>query len=1210
MERSGEPLAGISAHLDGDVVEVEIYAALAAHAAADFDNALAAFDAALAIAPDHPAALTGKGAVLRDLGRVREALPVLLRAVDLDGQNVEARLELAQTLQGLGRSDEARAIFSALLRIPDPPARAWHGLALLLLGDGHEAAAETALRRAIAQAPDLTGARQQLADLLARRLNLDLAADLYHDILAIEPDNADALAGLAQALIGLGRVDEAHDQLERALAIRPDHALAHLARARLNLLDGHLQGAWDDLEWRWQAQGRKRPEAPGQPWNGSDDLTGHTILLWAEQGIAEIIHLLRYVPAIAARAGRVVLGLPQPLAPLAGAMPGVHAVIVSGQPLPAGLTIDYNASFNDLPRLFGTSLAGIPAAPYLTPPAGHCAPVHRPPTALLKIGLAWAGPRASWNIPFTALMPLFGLPGTAFFSLQLGTHAADAATLAHPALITDLAPTISDFADLAGRIAEMDLVITVDGAVAHLAGALGKPVWVMLAQAADWRWMRDRPDSPWYPSARLFRQAGHGDWVEAVTRVMSELEQTLAAERSRRQGVAQAQHGPRAARRAFLSTHLLPGDLLLDIGCGAAAPHSLDAASQEIDDIRVLAVEARAAEAALLEDTIAISGLSDRVRVECAVVDATSRPVAVAARKRGGRTVFALPDWVDTRQNSVSLADILARHPDWNDRRLVLRLGAKGQEADILAGLGDLCPAVVVFDHRDGLAAAEYLTERGYGLYRFPSDVAAGSLIPFDGARTTVLALARGVAPAEVYGDSADPTSLSSMARAAAQAALVSRQGSQALTAGQLNAAGAAFARALALDPGNVEANANLGGLLRRIGRSAAAAACWTRALAMGAPPMVRANLANVLRESGHLIQSEAAFLAALGALPDRAEILYAYGLLERLRGRPREAIGLFERAEELRPGTVPGGELAAALLKSGNLARGMAEMSRRRPAPLPVVQAPEWDGARLQARTILVRDEGYVIDTIMLARYLPLVALQGGLVVLECVPELAPLMAGLAGVEQVVPRGRPLPAVDCATRLLDVPRLLGTTSRTTPPRTVPYLSLPDATLPFRFPDDRRLHVGLSWQGPAPQDRGIPLPTLMRLAAEPGVDLISLQRGERVADLVGTGNRLFVEDMGSQCRTLVDLAALIAGLDLIVTTDTVEAHLAGAMGKPVWVLLPLGNDWRWVDGRDDSVWYPTMRVFRQSPDGSWTRAVGRVAEAMAAMAAGKRGRRS
>lgn len=1202
MDQSGEA-AGTSA-----AVDAELYAARAASEVMDFANALAAYEAALTMDPGSLDAMTGKGCMLRALGQTREALPILMKVLDLDSRHLDARLELALTLQSLGRSDEARAIFSSLVREPEPPARAWHGLALLLLGEGHEAAAEIALRRALALGPDLTEARQQLADLLARRLHLAAAIDLYHDVLAMDPGNSQALAGLGQALLGLGRMDEASDQLERALAVASDNPQAHLGRARLNLLEGNLPAGWDELEWRWRASGRQRPEPPGQGWNGDDDLHGHTILLWAEQGQGEIISQLRYVAQVAHRAGKVVLGLPPALLPLAQGLDGVFAAVASGQPLPAHIQVDYNASLADLPRLFGTALNGIPPAPYLSVPAGHGLNIAAAPASLLKVGLAWAGQRAGWNIPFPQMLSLASLPGAVFFGLQLGSRAQDCGQLAHPSLITDLSPTISDFGDLAARIAEMDLVITVDSAVAHLAGALGKPVWILLSLTADWCWMRGRDDSPWYPSARLFRQSRAGDWLGVITQVMGALDEKLAHERDRRQKAAHGQSGARAAQRAFLSSHLKAGDLMIDVGCGADGTHALDAAYQMEDAIQVLALDARASEAALLDDTVAIAGLAEVISVRRAVIGATAATVAVAKRKRDGRAVFALPEWVGGDTRSHTLAQILDDEPQWQDRRLILRLGAKGGEAEILAGLGRYRPAVVVFQHQNGAKAADWLGQHGYHLFHFTDAIATGAAMPFDGTPGTVLALAGNEPAFSVYGDAADPTSPARMARAIADAAGLAAEASTQLHASQINQAGRTLARALALDPSNADANANLGGLLRRIGRADAAAACWRRALAAGAPPMVRANLANVLRESGHLESAQAAFLQAMLELPDTPALLYAFGLLEREMGHPREALGLLEKAESLRAGTVPGGELAATLLKSGNLARGMAEMGRRRPVTLSPISAPDWDGSRLAGKTILVRDENDIIDTLQLARYIPLVALQGGLVTVECHPELVPLLSGLAGVERAIARGQALPMVDCTVRLPDVPRLLGTTSRTTPPRAVPYLHLPEGRLAFRFPGHDRLHVGVSWAGNRPRDRAVPLSVLMKLAAEPGIDLISLQRGERARDLVTSGNRLFVEDMGGQCRDLADQAAIIAGLDLIITTDTAEAHLAGAMGRPVWVLLPLGNDWRWVDDRDDSVWYPTMRVFRQAVDGSWTQAITRIAESLAAIAAGKRSR--
>ncbi|MBX9635317.1 MAG: tetratricopeptide repeat protein, partial [Magnetospirillum sp.] len=306
-----------------------------ARADGDLDAALDAYDSVLSIYPDRPDALAGRGAVLRAKGQPHEALISLLEALSHAPDHTEARLELALALRESGRVDESRTLYGLLLRAPDAPAGAWQGLALLLLSEGHDTAAEACLRRAISMAPDSVEARLKLADLLARRDDLAGAVDLYHDILAITPSCAAAHSGLGQALIGLGRLGEAEDQLERALVMDSENPLAHLGRARLNLLEGNFPAAWEDMEWRWALAGRARPQPPGESWNGSSDLSGQTILLWAEQGIGEVIHLLRYVPLVAQTGAQIVLGLPPILADLAAGLAGVKRVLVSGQPVPA-----------------------------------------------------------------------------------------------------------------------------------------------------------------------------------------------------------------------------------------------------------------------------------------------------------------------------------------------------------------------------------------------------------------------------------------------------------------------------------------------------------------------------------------------------------------------------------------------------------------------------------------------------------------------------------------------------------------------------------------------------------------------------------------------------------------------------------------------------------------------------------------------------------
>ncbi|MGE5475097.1 MAG: tetratricopeptide repeat protein [Bacteroidales bacterium] len=1193
------PTGAASAKPASDLASAE-----AARKARNFTTALALYDALLAIHPQRADALAGRGATLRAMGRPRDALVPLLEALSRAPTDGNARLELALALREAGRRDEARTLYCLLLRQPNVPAQAWHGLALLCQSEGHDDAAETCLRRAVAMAPADIGARLDLADLLARRGALAEAAEWFHGVLAISPGNAPAHAGLGQALIGLDRPQEAEDQLERALVMDADNAVAHLARARLNLLAGNLPAAWDDLEWRWSLPGHRHPEPPGIAWDGSADLSGQTILLWAEQGVAETIHMLRYVPLVAQRHARVVLGVPRALTALAAVLDGVDTVLASGDPLPEGMTIDFNASLADLPRLFGSTLPNVPAAPYLSVPDSRRVPVRAPSSALLKVGLAWAGNRDDWAVPLSQLMPILAMPGIAAYSLQTGPHARDAATLAHPALIADLSPSLGDFADLAARMAEMDVVVAADGAAAHLAGALGLPVCVLLPMAPDWRWMVERDDSPWYGSARLFRQSRPDNWNRPVQQVCAHLRQRMEEARSGRDDAARAHAGPRQARRAFLATHLQAGDLLLDVGAGDGT-FALDAASHPAGDIRILAIEARAGEAALLADLVAISGAEDAVEVINAPLADGQTSAVVAARPRAGRTVFPLPGWVRGAARTTTLDALLAERPELDGRRLVLHLGTRGGEDAVMAGLSAR-PALVVFEHRDGGTVAGHLRDAGFTLLSFPGAVAAGPVAPFDGRPGPVLALAEGLAPAQLYGDVNDPASPAAMARAAAEARALAAQGSAALVAGDANQAGLLFARALAHDPDNAEALANLGSLLRRVGRGDAACVCWARALANGAGAGIHANLGNVLRELGDILAAEDEFARALAAEPDNPHFLYGYGLLERERGRAREAVALFERAEHLRPHSVPRHQLAAALLKSGNLARGMAEMAHRPPARLAPVAAEPWDGGRLDARTILVRDENDAIDTLMLARFIPQVARHGGLVVVECVPDTARLLAGLPGVEQVVPRGEPLPPVDVVTHLPDVPRLIGTTSRTTPPRDVPYLHLPEGMVPHTFATTGQLRVGIAWSGRA-SDSAVPLHVLLRLAADPRVTLVSLQRGPRAADLTALGAAPFIEDLGKDCADLADSAGLIAGLDLVVAADTAEAHLAGAMGKPVWVLLPTTCDWRWVDGREDSVWYPTMRVFRQGTDGSWHAAAARIAQAASAMAAGKAG---
>jgi len=321
-----------------------------------------------------------------------------------------------------------------------------------------------------------------------------------------------------------GRLPDSVKACEAAIALRPDFAQAHWNLAIAALLSGDLPRGFAEYEWR-KRHARYRadfPDLPGRPWDGTD-AAGQTILVRAEQGFGDVIQFARYLPPIVAMGGTPVLVCAPALVPLMRSVPGVRTVCAS-DPLPA-----YDAWIDQvsLPRLFGTTLDTIPAADsyLIADPARSATWRERLPRGR-KIGLVLAGNPAHpgdgrRSIPADHAIRLPEIPGLTFISLR---HGGPSGTLGLP----DLTAWMTDYAETAALIENLDLVITVDTSVAHLAGALGKPVWILLPHAPDWRWLLGRGDSPWYRSARLFRQPVAGDWTSVLSAAMRELQRLQA----------------------------------------------------------------------------------------------------------------------------------------------------------------------------------------------------------------------------------------------------------------------------------------------------------------------------------------------------------------------------------------------------------------------------------------------------------------------------------------------------------------------------------------------------------------------------------------------------------------------------------------------------------------------------------------------------------
>jgi hypothetical protein len=350
-----------------------------------------------------------------------------------------------------------------------------------------------------------------------------------HDsALASRPDYAEAHASRGVALYDLKRFDEALASYDDAIALRPDYADAHFFKSLSSLVTGDFERGWIEYEWRRKAPAARITERvfPQPLWLGEDDIAGKTILLHSEQGFGDSIQFCRYAPLVAARGARVIMEVEEPLEELMTGLAGVTGVVAKGAPLPE---FDVQCPLPSLPRAFRTRREAIPSStPYLRVPKqaleywDALLGVKRGP----RIGLAWAGNTKhvrdrERSIGLNGLLPLLDVEAT-FVSLQKEVRADDLGALTNCNML-QFGREIGDFSDTAALIAQLDLVISVDTSVAHLAGALGKPVWVLLTYAPDWRWLLDRDDSPWYPTARLFRQGDSRAWDGVIGRVRDAL---------------------------------------------------------------------------------------------------------------------------------------------------------------------------------------------------------------------------------------------------------------------------------------------------------------------------------------------------------------------------------------------------------------------------------------------------------------------------------------------------------------------------------------------------------------------------------------------------------------------------------------------------------------------------------------------------------------
>ncbi len=483
-------------------------------------------------------AMHHQGLELHRQNRIAEAEGCYRRAIGLDPDFSEAWVNLGLVALSQRRPDEALACERAALRLDPESPDAHLNLGMAHFTLGHIVEAENCFRAALRLRPDHPNAMLNLGCTRQLLNHVEEAEALFRRAqhLGVEPSRA--RSNLALALMEQVRPAEAELCCREALAVRPDAAEARANLALALLMMGRLEEGWREYEWRWAveaATGGALPVLPQPRWIGQV-LAGETVLLYAEQGYGDTLQFCRYAPMVAAAGGRVVLVVPRALRRVMETLEGVAEVLSEEDDvLPQ---FDYHCPLLSLPYAFGTRMETIPA------PVGYLRANASPWAAFLgglqglKVGLVWAGksraeqPHAvaidrRRSMRLADMAPLLEVPGCSFVSLQLGPPAGQIQALSGAAL-HDVSARMTDWAATADLVAGLDLVITVDTAVAHLAGALGRPVWMLSRFDSCWRWFLDREDSPWYPTMRLFRQRRRGDWAEVIERVGEALRRAAA----------------------------------------------------------------------------------------------------------------------------------------------------------------------------------------------------------------------------------------------------------------------------------------------------------------------------------------------------------------------------------------------------------------------------------------------------------------------------------------------------------------------------------------------------------------------------------------------------------------------------------------------------------------------------------------------------------
>ncbi len=1084
-------------------------------------------------------------------------------------------LKLHQT----GKLAEAAAIYQAILSQPQPN-QTQHARVLSLLGTIHLqlnqfSEAEKLLKKALNANPNDASTHNNLGVTYKQLGNKDASLLHFKEAVRLDQNYADALNNYGAALLDKRQIKEAIAHLDRAIMVKPDYADSHYNRGTafqsmklfdeaeasfqralainpnfisalfnsglLRLLRGEFEQGWRLYEYRWaDAQAKQYVRNFSQPlWLGDADLNGKTIFLYAEQGLGDFIQFCRYALMVEKLGAKIIVLVPQELMSLAESLSKNFTFLPrKGTETQVTCDFDFHCPMMSLPLAFKTRLDTIPAeVPYLATPADKATLWHNKlgKKSSVRIGLVWSGAAGHLNdanrsISLKLLAPILRTD-VEYYVLQKEIRPQDSEEIARLKATHQLqmhCDDLLDFTDTAALINEMDLIISVDTSVAHLVGALAKPLWLLVPFFPDFRWLLDRDDSPWYPTAKLFRQAQLGDWTDTLQQL-------------------------KLAQDDFLRGTSVVNPIELDpqvLRVQISHARSLHQAGNFVEALSLYSKILETAPNNTEALTLVASLYLQQKKLE------QSQAIFEKALALDNKNVLTLHNYALLLEK-LNRNDEAIQHLDSALAINATYEDAYKHKANLLKKIGKLDSAIETYQ-----AAIQKITH------------------------------------------SAD---------------LYFRLGNQLRDMGRNQEALEAMTQATKLDANHAQAHNNLGNILLDLKQPAEAVKSYRQALT------INPKYANAYNNSANaylaLNQFEDAIFACDAALAIDPNLLTTLNnranALQKLK-RFDEALQAYDQVMNAHKdySFAPLNKGLLCLLL-GNYSEGWALYEARwhaapQPKLLEVFSKPLWLGKEsIAGKTVLLHAEQGYGDSIQFCRYAALVASKGVSKLYVNVPKLlfnlvADSFSKMPATRTitVLTDGDKVPQFDYQCPLMSLP-LAFNTEISSIPADVPYLFANQSLVEkwhsrLEKNNSKIPKVGLVWSGSSAysndSNRSIPLDLLAPLF-KLGIEFHSLQKEIKPEDEAAFSS-LNLQFHQEYLTDFSETAALIHEMDLVISVDTSVAHLAGALGKPVWILLPFVPDFRWLLNRDDSPWYPTAKLFRQEKSSDWEDVLERVSQAL------------